>query len=189
MKKIRLIILLTASAILLAACGFTSLRLQQAVSGSGVLGRDERPVSGIERVKMSGFGELIISQGEAESLTIEGDDNLLSNFITQTSAGTLSIHERPFFSFQPKQKLIFHLTVKDLKALELSDFARVTVKDLYTEGLRISLSGFSELSFENLQTSELSGNINGFSRLAVNGQVAKERVETRENATIQTAGK
>jgi hypothetical protein len=186
MKKIQLTILL-AAAVLLAVCSFTSLRLQQTVHGSGVFGREERPASGIERVKMSGFGELIISQGDRETLTIEGDDNLLPNFITETNAGTLSIHERLFFSFKPSQPVVFHLTVKNLKALDLSDFVRVTVKNLDAVHLSVSLSGFSQLSFDNLQTGELDGQLKGFSSLTVDGRVLNERVISRENATYQTA--
>ena len=186
MKKIQLTILL-AGAVLLAVSSFIGLSFQRTVSGSGVLGREERPVSGIERVKMCGFGELIVSQGERETLTIEGDDNLLPNFITETNSGTLSIHERIFFSFKPSQPVVFHLTVKNLKALDLSDFARATVKDLDASALSVSLRGFSRLGFENLQTGELEGRLSGFSSLTVNGRVTKEQVESRENATYQIA--
>jgi hypothetical protein len=187
MKKIQLIILVV-SAVLLAACSVPGMKTRPTVNGSGVLRSEERPVAGIERIEMRGFGELVISQGERESLTVEGDDNLLYGFITKASGTTLSIYERPTFSFQPRQPIVFHLVVKNLRALELHDFAEVTVKNLEAGTLKISMGEFSELNFENLQTKELRGQINGFSRLTVNGQVSRARVERRENATYRTAG-
>jgi hypothetical protein len=185
MKNMRLIFILAICAILVAAGGFASLWMQRSVSGSGVFAREERPVSGVERVRMSGFGQLVIAQGEVESLSLEGDDNLLPNFITETSGGTLTIRPRLFFSFKPSQALVMRLTVKNLRGLELSDFARVTVRDLRSEDLKLSLGGFSELRFENLQAGQMQGRIGGFSRLQVLGQVGSERVETSEHASYQ----
>ena len=187
MKKPCLILVLALSTLFISACSFSGFAFQQTVNGSGVIRSEERPVGDIDRVRMSGFGQLIVTQGDHTSLTIEGDDNLLPNFITETRGGMLSIHERPFFSFKPTRPVVFYLTLQSLRAMDLSDFAEGTVQSLETDELTLSLDGFSKLSIDHLQTPSLGGKINGFSSLRVNGQIDRQTIRTHDQATYLTA--
>ncbi len=187
MKSARLAIALTVSAFCIAACALAAFLFQPPLQGSGVFARQARPLHAVERVRMSGFGQLIIQQGAAESLSVEGDDNLLSYFSTASVDGTLDIHPRPFFSFQPSQPLVFRLTVRDLKSLDLSGFADVKVLGLEAGALQIQAGEFSQLEFSRLRAAELSGQVKGFSRLRVDGQVRQQRVQTQEQASYQAS--
>ena len=76
---------LTLTALLLSACGI------DVVTGSGHLATETRSVSGFDQVELAIRGELIITQGDQESLEIEAEDNLLDYIETTTYGDTLVI--------------------------------------------------------------------------------------------------
>ena len=73
--KIALIIaVISVLAVFAASCKWTI----GMVRGSGDIETEERDVSGFDEVYLSGIGNLIVTQGEEESLVIEADDKLPS---------------------------------------------------------------------------------------------------------------
>jgi hypothetical protein len=185
MKSLRLIIFLTLSALLLSACGFKDLQFQEPLTGSGRVITEQRSAGSIERIQMSGFGELVVSQGDAETLSVEGEDNLLPYFLSDVSGHTLELHQSPFFTYQSAIPVRFHLTVRNLKSIELSGFAKVTVQDLSVKDLSVRMRQFSQLAFSGLRTDSLRGEISGFSRLSATGQVASRSIAQQEQAVAQ----
>ena len=81
-----LMVLMAAS--LACAVPFVGIRT---IKGSGNVVTEERDVSGFDRVALSGFGEVIITQGDKESLTVETDDNLMRYIETKVRGGTLEL--------------------------------------------------------------------------------------------------
>ncbi len=61
------------------------------VSGSGNVVTETRQVSGFNRIDLAGSGEVTIQQGDAESLTIEADDNVLPRLTSEVSNSTLKL--------------------------------------------------------------------------------------------------
>jgi hypothetical protein len=57
--------------------------------GSGQVTTETREVSGFQAVAFGAYGDLTIRQGDAESLTIEAEDNVLRSLTTEVRAGTL----------------------------------------------------------------------------------------------------
>ena len=68
---------------LLSACN--------AVRGSGDVVTETRAVSGFDQVSLSGQGELIVTQGDQESLEIEAEDNIIAVIETEVRGNTLYI--------------------------------------------------------------------------------------------------
>ena len=65
---VALIVLIAASLACEIPLGINTVR------GSGNVVTEEREVSGFERVALSGVGQVIVTQGEEEALTVETDD-------------------------------------------------------------------------------------------------------------------
>ena len=61
------------------------------ISGSGNVITQERPVSGFNKIAMSGSGELIITQGSKEGLTVEAEDNIMEYIETEVKDETLEL--------------------------------------------------------------------------------------------------
>ncbi len=84
-KRIAVIFTLIASVFILSACGVFVTR------GSGIMATETREVSGYDAIEIEGYGNLIITQGETESLEIEAEDNILPHITTKVRNGTLHI--------------------------------------------------------------------------------------------------
>jgi hypothetical protein len=142
MKKIRLVGLL-ATAVLLSGCGV--FRLPTSVRGSGNVVTESRPVSGVNAVALSGFGELVIDQTGAESLSLEGDDNILPLVTTAVRDGTLTIDFKPNTIVRPT-RLKFTLAVKSLNAIMLSGAGSITANNLSAEDFAVTSSGAGKIT-------------------------------------------
>jgi hypothetical protein len=122
---------------------------------------EERDVSGFDKVTLSGSGDLIIEQGDTESLTIEAQANTMQYIETKVSGGTLSIGipdkaGRPLLLGSVK----YYLTVKDLSGITALGSGNIISSDLVTDtiGIIIGGSGAITLSGEaNTQEIEING--------------------------------
>ena len=72
-KRILLVLLLLGTIFVVTACGATIIK------GSGNLITETRQVSNFDSIDLSGSGEVIVTQGGSESLTIETDDNVMEH--------------------------------------------------------------------------------------------------------------
>ena len=72
--------------------------------------------AGSTEVNIETFGEILVSQGETESLTIEAPRDYLRYITSEVEDGTLYIKTRRGFVGGPVQRVIYTLTVKDLDA-------------------------------------------------------------------------
>ena len=136
LKTSKSIVLITLVALLLTACGL------KVVQGSGNMVTEPRDVSGFNRVSLSGSGEVIITQGGEESLTIETDDNIMEYVTAEVRGGTLFLDmDTQGVNLLAPTKLIFTLGVKDLVGLSISGSADIEATDLDTGRLDLEISG------------------------------------------------
>ena len=92
MKSIRSVVLVLAlGALLWSLAGCDSIFGSGVVVGSGTLKSESRPVSGFTTVTLSTVGSLTIEQTGTESLTVEGDDNIVPLITTVVKNNNLEI--------------------------------------------------------------------------------------------------
>ncbi len=87
-----LVFLLILSVITTFGCNFITQAaggVLQGVQGSGKIITQDRSVSGFSRVELGGSGQVTITQGDQERLTVEADDNILPYIRTDVSGTTL----------------------------------------------------------------------------------------------------
>jgi hypothetical protein len=152
------------------------------IQGSGTKTTETRPVSGFDSVDLSGVGKLIISQTGTESLTIEGDDNIVPKIKTTVSGGTLDIGFEDNTSANPKTPLVFNVTVKDIKSVTLSGAGSIEANDLKVSSFDTRLSGAGSATLGNLTADSLKATLSGAGNFEVNGTV------TSQDVTISGAG-
>ncbi len=92
--------------------------LGPSVSGSGRVTSETRNVSGFSSVSLEGTGLVVIEQGGTESLTVSGDDNLMSDIETEVRGNTLVLGEKRGFNLSPSRDIVYKVTVKRLDGLE-----------------------------------------------------------------------
>ena len=145
-KKVTLILL----AIMLTATACVGT-----IRGSGTVTTESRTVSDFDNVELLGSGNLIITQGESESLTVETDDNLMQYVHTDVRDGTLylSIEEDgKSFSYT---KLVFALTIKELSGVTTTGSGDITATSLNTDHFDATVDGSGEMTIDTLTTEAL----------------------------------
>lgn len=153
--------------------------------GSGRVITQERTVSDFNAVNFSSVGEVVIQQGERESLTIEAEDNVLPEIRTEVRDGTLHIEyaqENGWARVRPTQPIHFKLVVTNLNALNLSGAGEVTVQNLKAEEIQITLSGAGNLSLSGLEAATLICRLSGAGSVRASGKA------TRLEATLSGVG-
>ena len=83
--KRHMILAVALTALLLSGCTLAGVR------GSGDLVTESRQVSDFDRVALSGSGQVVITQGAEEGLSVEADDNLMQYVRTEVSGRTLEL--------------------------------------------------------------------------------------------------
>jgi hypothetical protein len=95
-------------------------------------------------VAVHGIGTLSIRQTGSESLTIEADDDVLPLLGSEVQGGRLVLGPKPNTTIQARTPIRYTLTVKTLRALDVSGAAAVEATDLRLPALQVTLSGSGE---------------------------------------------
>src|SRR5215204_1687544 len=85
------------------------------IEGSGNVITKEITVKSFDELNASGVFNLLLSQGDKESLKIEADDNLMDLFIIENEGSTLKIKMKKNSNFNRKKQVKVYVTVKTLK--------------------------------------------------------------------------
>ncbi|MEP7358656.1 MAG: head GIN domain-containing protein [Anaerolineales bacterium] len=159
---------------LLAACGL--LPGVKVITGSGNVTSQDRPVSGFTGVALDGSGEVVITQGATEGLTIEAEDNLLPLITSEVKDGVLRLD----FSradwrdiVKPTKPIRFLVAVKDLSALDLAGSGSLRAGSLQSPNMKITLSGSGDVTLDDLQGQALNATLNGSGNVTAGGQIQK----------------
>ena len=102
--RIRQWIVLSAGVLAMVGCAGPGL-----TQGSGHVRSESRAVQGFDQVVLTGSGELAITQGCAESLTIEAEDNILPLLRSDVSSGRLTLGGKDNASFSATQPIRYKL--------------------------------------------------------------------------------
>jgi hypothetical protein len=167
------IVTLVLAALVLAGCQMNVTR------GSGNVVTETRPVSGYTSVRLAWLGDLAITQGDAEGLTIEAEDNILPLITTEVSGGTLVIglDEPPGAGpILPTEPVKYTLQVRSLDAIDLSGAGNVHADALDAEQLALSLSGAGNVELGKLAAQDLTVHAGGAGNLSLAGEVATQDV-------------
>lgn len=144
--------------------------------GSGRAVTETRAVSGFDSVEFSFFGDMTITQGDEESLTISGDDNIVPLIKTEVEDGVLKIYADGVNISRPVMPLRFELKVKDLSGLQLAGAGSITTEKLSTARLAASVTGAGALRIDDLTADALDVKLTGVGDTNVTGTVDRQQV-------------
>jgi hypothetical protein len=170
MKKIAFIAVLSLA---MTACA-ASLNSNTPV---GKLVSEVRPVSGFNRVSLSGSGTLVVTQGSSEGLTVEADEAVLEIIETRVVGNELKIGLKPGVSGFGTGPIYYYLTVDDLNAINLSGSGDVEMESLETDFLEMLISGSGDVNLRNLKAEDLDLSLSGAGNFKLDGEVNKQTVD------------
>jgi hypothetical protein len=161
--------LITASCSLIRGGGFGG-----GVPGSGNILTETRDVAAFEAIAIEYPGaEIVLQQGDKESVEIEADDNLLPQLSTEVTSGTLTIKSTETdwkTSVNPSAPAKLNITVRDLNTIVLSaPLGHLEVHDLQAGTLNLVVSGGAQVRLNGLQVDLLDTVLSGAGDIQADG--------------------
>ena len=163
--------LLAISFLAMLSCTSRSSR-DRIASGESVT--DERNLSGISQVKISGIMNLYLSQGDNESLRIEGDEKAISLLEINENGDLLEIGYKDednvkniFEDFSPD----IYLTISDLRKLSFDGVVNIeSVNTFQVEELIITGDGIGKIDLE-IEAKMIDATFNMMGNIVLRGNV------------------
>lgn len=139
--------------------------------GSGNVVNETREVSNFHAIEIDYPAEVIIRQGNQESLEIEAEDNLLPNLKTEVRGGTLEIFYRREGGkhVNPTKTVRITIVVRNLDEVDFTSAGELTIEGLKATNLEVSLSGAGDLDLKDVRLEELSVNLSGAGNMTASG--------------------
>ena len=151
---------------------FNFANFNGSVQGSGVVVSQTRALADVNSIEINYPVELTVQQGNANSVTITAENNLIPQLATRVSGSTLFIeNSQPDWGrrVNPSQAVILHLTVKDLQKVDFPSAGTLVVGKLQTDHLDLSISGAGSVKLVNLATHNLTVNLSGAGNIIASG--------------------
>ena len=145
----------------------------KAITPSDVNITETRDVSGFTSIEVRSFGKVTLTQGDSESLTVSGADNLVPLVTTTVSNGTLIIDTEPKVTIVGGLRddlLTFDITVTDLRSLAVSGVAGITMDGLTTSALSIAMSGAGQAQLSTVSADSVDAVVSGVGSIQVSGK-------------------
>jgi hypothetical protein len=138
------------------------------VEGSGNIITEEREVAEFTKVRLKGSGNVILTQGQTQSLQVKTDDNIMPLIETDVSGKKLTIshgkhHLRP-------TRFEVHITVKNLEGVAISGSGDISGESRFvTDTFYAEISGSGDMDFE-VETDKLASKISGSGSIHLSGK-------------------
>ena len=141
--------------------------------GSGKVITQTRNVSDVLAIKVDYPAQVVVRQGEKQSVQVEAEDNLLKGLKTQVRNDALEIFYKSNDGrhVNPTRPVKITIVVQDLKELDLTSAGEVIIEGLKTEQLNLSLSGAGNTRLNEVSLRKLSVNLSGAGSMTASGIV------------------
>jgi hypothetical protein len=163
----------------LLAAIMCALLLTSCSLGSRRVITEERSVSGFDQVVFEGLGELTVTQGAEESMTIEAETNVMSRVTTEVKGSRLYIGMRPSlfgFSIVPTKPIRHNLQVREIRGLEVTGLGSVSAGAIRADRLRVDMNGGGKIVIRALDADLLELTLTGLGGCEVAGEVRHQDV-------------
>jgi hypothetical protein len=171
--SLKLLCILTLASLLAASCSALNLVQGKRVKPSDNIITERRAASGFTGVDMGTFGRVLLSQGDTESVTVSGSDNLVALVETNVRNGILYIEAKEEFyvtSADEEHGLTFTIVAKEIDSVTISGIGELTMESLNTPRLTVTVSGGGDARISQLTTDDLTIDLSGLGNVILAGQ-------------------
>ena len=173
MKNFKLIALI-AGVILISS--FTSCIFNfSGIKGNGTIKKEVRTVRDFSEIEVSGMYKVYLTQGKTNSLSIEGDENLMQYVITKNEGDKLVIETKK--SLNPTGDLKVYLSFISLESIDLSGACEVIGENrLKFDQIEFEGSGASEFTLD-MKADKVEFDLSGASEIHLTGKANKVNID------------
>lgn len=180
------IVALLSVSLVVSAC---SIPFSRALRGSGEAVTEERPVGSFSVIRLKGAGELILTQGETESLQITAEKNLLPKLSSDTVGDTLTLGFEDSFwraALIPTRPITYTLTVVDLEKITIEGAGNLEMDGLTTASLAIELNGAGQITIDDIHADSLVVHISGTGNINLSGKAVDQTITIDGAGNVQS---
>jgi hypothetical protein len=185
MRKFKMLVAFVfVSVVLLVGC----TQPTSSVRGSGRVVTQEWDISGFNRLDVSHGFDVDIRQGEAFSVVVRVDEDLLDKLVVAKRGGTLRIGLQPGLSPSLQSGTQeAEVTMPELTGLDLTGAPNATVSGFKsTSYLDVDLSGAGRLRGE-IEAGDARFNVSGASEVSLRGSAGDVIVNVKGSSTVDLA--
>ncbi len=137
-----------------------SFTVWKVVKGNGIEKNEQRDASGYTAIASGGPISVDISYGSSNSITIEGDENILPYIETRVKDGKLIIKVKDMVSIKPQLNVRVRVSMKTITGISQSGSGSITGSGDFTNdgqaNINISGSGNIKLVFAKFNATDIS---------------------------------
>jgi len=183
----RKVIIIACSILLLATTVFSQKDKETKIEGSGNVITKDVTIQPFDQLEANGVFNVVLTQGNKESLKIEAEDNLQALFEIKNEGSKLMVDMKKDSHFNSKKKMTVYITFKNLKSMDLKMVGNVS-----SEG---NLN-FSDLSLANksvgsvdlaLNAQKLDINIKSVGNLRLSGKAENAIIRSNSVGAIKAS--
>jgi hypothetical protein len=152
--------------VLTSSCGF--------FRDAGAQTTQQRTIDGVTAVRLLTSGDLSITVGETDSLTVTAGSNQLTGLTSQVIDGTLILDNKA--ATIADSHISYALTVPPLASLELSGSGNANGVGVLTGDAQVSATGSGEVSLSGLDLSSIVVDLSGSGNVQLAGTAASQHV-------------
>jgi len=170
LKKYILLALIVIAILAVSGC------IGQNTTGNANVTNETRNASNFNQIDLNGAGEIILTQGNNESVVIEAEENLMPYIKTSVNNKVLNINFNNGMPVSTKPVKIY-ITVKDLNSLNIAGAGKVNSNALKTRSLTININGAGEVNLDSLNVNSLKTIITGTGKMTAAGSAPTQNLE------------
>lgn len=156
------------------------------VAGSGVSKTESRDVEDFNAVSLGNALTLDLTIGEATSLEVTADDNLLPHVVTKVVDGRLNISVDA--SYSTKLGIKVKATTSTLNSLQTSGASKSTISGVKEDQFHLEVSGASTNSFSG-DAEQLNVKVSGASKCHFQGTTKQVELDISGASNTELRGK
>lgn len=144
------------------------------IEGSGNVTSQDRSLTGFSGIRSSGFFDVYLSSGSAQSVRVEAEDNLHSYIETTLDGDDLEIDTKEGYNLQPAKKVKIYITSPDFKKVRLSGSGDIISQNRIAgkDKIELSLAGSGNIKVD-MNAPSVDAEMAGSGDINLSGQVKK----------------
>jgi hypothetical protein len=140
-----------------------------AVAASAADRREARTVASFKAIGVSAPIRVELTQGDADSLVVEGDEEALAQLETIVENGSLKMRQKTRERVPKMDKVKAYVTARSIESLSVSGSGDIRSPALRAAGLELSISGSGDVRIAQLTASKLDLSVTGSGDVHVAG--------------------
>lgn len=174
---------LCAAALALTSCGGEFVR------GRGDVVTETRSVPTFDAVEADGDFEVYLTQGPAEDIRLEGQNNILDVVTTKVDGRELEIKFKSFVNVRRHKPIRIYITNPSLTSLDLAGSGRAEGRsDWNVDDLRLSVSGSGSIDMDIIGANDVNSRISGSGNMYMSGDADQFESEISGSGNVRAFG-